>query len=240
MTTKLIVFAWILLFGPLALASDRRDSDHNRGGSENTESNDRDTHNHGGGRNDNNGYHQGNGYGYGHCKNKGRGHHSRPSRTSPGHTKFNHECEDDDEKLILISGLADINLGRWQGPGSGDLTGFSQFCVGITELEEYETSEYQLSVSGAGGASGFSLSNGWDSIDYSVFISDSSTIVGNSTEPNQVVAPLRVMTGENEDLNTRGCNKYNARISIKVSERDILSASPGQYTDNLTITVAPI
>jgi len=134
--------------------------------------------------------------------------------------------------LARISGLADMAFGTWNG---GDLTSNQNICVGL-----YGTNSYRFRASGSGDgsdANAFALSNGSDYLPYRVFFNDQTGLTGRTelTASNS----LTNQTASGSFWNLFGCLINNANLSILLEDASLASASTGNYTGTLTVTVIP-
>ncbi len=134
--------------------------------------------------------------------------------------------------LARISGLTDIAFGSWAG---GDLTANQNICVGL-----YGTNTFRLRATGSGdinSANAFALYNGSDYIPYRVYFNDQNGLTGR-TELTAATT-LTNQTAGSAFWNIFGCLINNANLSLLIEETDLASASSGNYTGTLTVTVIP-
>ena len=134
--------------------------------------------------------------------------------------------------LARITGLSDIAFGNWTG---GDLTADQNICVGL-----YGTNTFRLRATGSGdlnSANAFALSNGSDYIPYRVYFNDQNGLSGR-TELTAATA-LTNQTAGAAFWNIFGCLINNANLSVLIEETELASASAGNYTGTLTVTVIP-
>jgi len=202
--------------------------------------------NHGNGHD--NGYENGsNGNGYGHCKK----HHQRGgvrdqtknhghTNDSPGHAKHRHKNCQGREKKIKISGLNDINLGNWPGPGSSNVVAESNICIGITGSSATGIMYYSVKVDSLNSGSDFKLSSGFDEIPLSVSYSPSLSGAGFEVDKGQTYPGMSFLSRGSNSLNTEYCEDRNAKIKVKVLSSDVESAKTGLYSTTLIIKVIPI
>lgn len=127
--------------------------------------------------------------------------------------------------LIQISNLNDINLGTWSG--SGDMTGNDENCVWST------TRGYNLTATGSGAANAFTITDGSNTIAYSVAWDDVDT-------NDQAVTSGDALAGQATDALTTNClGGDTANVTVTVAEADAAAAPAGSYSGTLTLVVAP-
>lgn len=122
---------------------------------------------------------------------------------------------------IALTALDDIDLGSWDGVAAS-LGGNETFCVSGTALL------YQVTASG--GAGGFTLSNGSDTITYEVRFAEGTDAINGQTLFNDVTAGSYPLPNQ--------CTGDNTSIYIE-TVTPLASASAGAYSGQLTLTVEP-
>lgn len=128
---------------------------------------------------------------------------------------------------IIVAGLDDIVLGTW--PGSGDLQGLSQHCVGTNSNPRV----FGIVVTGSGAGGSFVLSNGVSALPFTVQYDDGSgatTVTPGVTLANRAAQAF----GECKNINAE-----NMQISVRILSSDLSTATPGSYSGGLTLTVTP-
>lgn len=127
---------------------------------------------------------------------------------------------------VRINNLADIPL-SFTG---ADVTGSSLACVyrngGTT---------YQITATGSGAANAFTLTNGTDTVPYSVEYFDGTTTAA-LTSGNTIGAD----NAETVDNNCAGVGGANASISVTVTAIDASPLPADTYSGTLFLLVAPI
>lgn len=127
---------------------------------------------------------------------------------------------------VRISNLADINLGVF---GGADAVGTTDACV-----YRNGTGAYRITATGSGAASAFSLTDGTNSVGYSVEFDDGTGAVamGAST-------PMIGRTGADPASATCATTGNNAVVTTTVVATDAAALPAGTYTGTLTLLVAP-
>ncbi len=131
---------------------------------------------------------------------------------------------------VQISGLDDITLGQWSG--SGALTGDEELCVYSS------TSKYDITISGLHASNSFALSAGGSTaLPYTVSWADDPN---DATNGFRNVTEGTHLTGNVGDSSYYTCNgNTNATLRIHITEANLQAAAAGNYSDTLTINVAP-
>ncbi|MEQ8690877.1 MAG: hypothetical protein RIC89_08580 [Pseudomonadales bacterium] len=126
---------------------------------------------------------------------------------------------------VRINNLADITLGPFTG---ADVSGSSPACV-------YRNGgpDYQVTATGDGALNAFTLSNGTDTVPYSVTFTDTVDAVTLAS------GTAAVRTGAEGDplLNCSGGD--NASIGVSVTAADASGLPQDTYIGTLTLMVAP-
>lgn len=127
--------------------------------------------------------------------------------------------------LVMISGIADLNLGTMTTAGS-DLSAYDDICVFSS------TSSYSVTVTSANAS--FELSDGaTGSIPYALTWTD-------DTGTPTTISYGDTLDSQTGDQANNNCDSgTNASFSISVTSIDFNSATPGTYTDKLTLFIAP-
>lgn len=129
------------------------------------------------------------------------------------------------QDLVQISRLDDLNFGLY--PGSGDLNGTENFCV-----YRNGTGAYEATLTGSGPANSFEVSDGGNSMPYTVTYDDGSGPVA--------VTTATAITGRSGHGTLTNCgNADNAAVNINVQESNLQANPPGNYIGTLTIVIGP-
>lgn len=129
---------------------------------------------------------------------------------------------------VQISGLNDIDFGAYAGTGA--LNGNDAFCV-----YRNGTGAYSVSIdSPQADVGSFRLSNGSDFITYSVTFNDAADITGGSA-----VSSGDSLTGSGSATSLTCGGASNASLGVSIAENDLQAAASGNYTDTITLVVAP-
>ncbi len=150
-------------------------------------------------------------------------------------------------EFALIFGLNDIDLGTWSG--AGDMSADEQICVAVTSTIPTflgQPRSYRLRATGDGSLANpndFTLSNGIDSINYRVFLTDTNgqieMLPGNINSGRQFIGNF----GYNANIAAyftgapNPCINPNATISILVEESE-LAAGSGSHSGTLTLELS--
>jgi spore coat protein U-like protein len=128
-------------------------------------------------------------------------------------------------EMIRISDLNDIALGTFDG--LNDLVSSDGICVYRNNVAATYT------ITASGGSGSFDVDNGIDVIPYQVEYDDSNGFVTLTDS-----APTDMANANSSLLDCGGIAVATLRITTLST--DMSNASPGLYTDTLTLTVAPI
>jgi len=129
---------------------------------------------------------------------------------------------------VQISGLDDIDFGAYGGTGS--LDGNDAFCV-----YRNGTGAYDVTINSAQADSGdFRLSDGSNFITYSVTFNDDAAITGGTDVSS---GDSLAGNGSANSLTCGGAN--NASLGVSIAEDALQAAASGDYTDTITLVVAP-
>jgi len=131
---------------------------------------------------------------------------------------------------VRISELNNIPLGSWSG--TGDMTGDETFCI----YSNNDSAAYNVTVSSnqQDGGGNFRLANGPLSsfVNYQLRFADTALGAGVSVG----LLPISG-TGSNTQSNCNGNN--NARLIVDILEADLVSSATDNYSDTVTLLVAP-
>lgn len=146
-----------------------------------------------------------------------------PGFTSTGSLVITVDVNDE----VQISNLADINLGAFTG---SDLTDSSPACIYRNGL----VSTYQITGTGSGAANAFTLTDGTNTVAYSV----DYTTVANGTNAMTSGSALLAQDGADNDT---GCANTgdNGTIAVTVTAANAAALPASTYTGTLTLVVAP-
>lgn len=134
--------------------------------------------------------------------------------------------------LVQVSNLTDIGLGTFNGGGT-DLSGTDAFCV-------YRNGggTFDITMSGSGGSSAFTLTDGSNTVPYSV---DFTNIPAATT----TAMTTNVLLGGQQNANTSSTtcsgagDSDNVSVTVTVTSGDLASAPAGTYGGTLTMVVSP-
>lgn len=142
--------------------------------------------------------------------------------TSTGTVDINLEVND----LVRISNLTDINLGVFAGV---DAVGTSNACVYRNGVDTYN-----LTASGDGAAGAFTLTDGSNTVVYSVTYDDGT---GAATATTGVT--LTGLTGADPASEICGTTGNNGVIEVTVAAAAAAALPSATYSGTLTLLVAP-
>lgn len=130
----------------------------------------------------------------------------------------------DDE--VRISNLGDILLGTFAG---ADATGSSAACI-----YRNSATTYQITASGDGTANAFTLTDGTNTVDYSVTYEDAAAT------PVSMASGIALLAQDGADTDVACLNTgNNAEIGVTVASADAAALPAGNYAGTLTLVVAP-
>jgi hypothetical protein len=127
---------------------------------------------------------------------------------------------------VRISNLSDINLGVF---GGADAIGSTDACV-----YRNGTGAYRITAAGSGAGGAFSLTDGTNTVAYSVAFDDGTGAIGMGAS-----TPMIGRTGADPASATCATTGNNATVTTTVAAVDAASLPAGTYTGTLTLLVAP-
>ncbi|MGI9324759.1 MAG: hypothetical protein ACR2PZ_06035 [Pseudomonadales bacterium] len=145
-----------------------------------------------------------------------------PGFTSTGSLVITVDVNDE----VRISSLADINLGPFAGV---DMTGSSPACIYRNGIP----TTYQITGTGSGAANAFTLTDGTNTVPYSVDYTDL-----NGTNALTTGSALLAQDGADNDVNCANTGD-NGSIDVTVTAVDAAALPAAAYTGTLTLVVAP-
>lgn len=129
--------------------------------------------------------------------------------------------------LVRITGLADLDLGTWDG--ANPMAGSDAVCVYST------TRAYTLTAMGSGAGNAFTLTDGTNTVAYSVNWQSeggaNNALTTGTTVPN--------LGANHNSVTCNGHASDNATVTVSVSVAALSAIPAGTYTGTLTLTVAP-
>ncbi len=127
---------------------------------------------------------------------------------------------------VRISNLTDINLGVFAG---ADAIGSSNACV-----YRNGTGAYQITASGDGAGGAFTLTDGTNSVAYSIDYDD-----GTGAQPMTTGITVLGRSGADPASSTCATTGDNATVTATVAAVDAATLPAGTYAGTLTLLVAP-
>ncbi len=130
------------------------------------------------------------------------------------------------QNAVQITDVGDIDLGS-HATLTADAVGSDDVCVFSS------TTNYNVTVDSANG--GFNLMDGAAAIPYSLTWASNGGAAASVSDGVAVTG----LSGDNTSLICAGTGGSNATFEVTVAVADYNAATPGTYTDTLTLTVAP-
>lgn len=142
--------------------------------------------------------------------------------------------------LIELTGVLDpiVNIASYSGSGGVDVT--DDVCVYNNDgsdnsgSQQYRITAYGAHAVGGGAGTDFFLSNGTQTIAYTVAWNDQS---GTNTGEAPLTANTQLAARQSGATGTYPCSGDNARFHVVIANNDILSVPAGTYADTLTIVL---
>ena len=133
--------------------------------------------------------------------------------------------------LVQITNLNDIDLGTFTG--TGNLTGNDTLCI-----YRNGSGTYQITATGSGTGSAFTVTDGSNTLPYTVDYT--SDLLGTPTTTTMSTgSALTGQAGVDSASTTCAGGGDNAQVDITISNADLTSAPAGAYSGTLTLVVAP-
>ncbi len=130
---------------------------------------------------------------------------------------------------VRITGFSNFAFGTWVG--SGDLQNSDDLCV-----YNSATSNYQITATGDGVGSAFTLDSSGIPVAYEVYWNDSTGTSGNVQLTTN--STLHGQSGANTSSETCG-GSNNANLEIFVPEGSLSTVTAGSFSGTLTILLEP-
>jgi hypothetical protein len=132
---------------------------------------------------------------------------------------------------VQVSYLQDIDFGSYGG--SGALTDNYDLCV------YSNTGGYQITATGSGAANAFTITDGSDTIAYTLSWNDTTTTTG-----NQSITTGTALTGQTTAAADATCSSGSSMSSnmyVNIAEAALLAATPSAtpYSGTVTLLVEP-
>jgi hypothetical protein len=135
-----------------------------------------------------------------------------------------------------IANISDLNLPTW-GIGDPDVNQHIDVCVYAIGI--FSTS-YGVTISSPGG---YVLSNGSNTIPYSLYWEDSGAgnlgTTGGTQLTNNVKLTGRMNANILSPLCALGLSGPTARLTIKITQADMTAALAGTYNGTITLLISP-
>jgi len=130
---------------------------------------------------------------------------------------------------VRVSNFSNLSFGIYSG--SGPLSSDIDLCV------YSDTGSYDVTVTGSGSGSSFTINSGSNAISYSVYWNDTSGTSG-SVQITTPGSPLGNQGGAHET--EPDCNGgTNANLEVRFSESNLQAAKAGSYSGTVYVTVEP-
>ncbi len=130
-------------------------------------------------------------------------------------------------KLIKTTIHVDFDFGMYAG--TGNLRSDQNINIAMNYA-----STYQIVATGDGVANAFTITNGSDSVGYSVFFNDETGMAGQI----QLVSGS-ALTGQTGGVTPLSNTVPNANISVLILESDLKSAEAGVFEGHVVFTLTP-
>lgn len=130
-------------------------------------------------------------------------------------------------KLIRARSFADYSFGSYAG--TGDLNGNDDL-----NISSNYTGTYQVTATGSGAASAFTITDGTATIAYNVYFND-ATGTGGRVAASTGVA-ITAQSGVVKPLSTA---TLNANLSIEILEANLQAVDAGTYSGTVTLVFQP-
>lgn len=130
--------------------------------------------------------------------------------------------------LARITDLDDITFGTWSG--TGDLSVADDVCVWVSG------GGYAITAEGSGTGNAFELTNGSETINYSVKWDD---IAGSTTGTSMTSGSQ--LGSQTSAATTTDCSggSMTATVQVDIAEAELGAAGSGSYNGVLTLVIAP-
>lgn len=130
---------------------------------------------------------------------------------------------------VRISGLSDINFGTYSG--TGNLESDQDICV----YSNIVNGRYDITTQGDGAGNAYTLTNGGDTIPYSVFWSPSTGPSGGT--PMTATTTLTNQLNANTQTDDCSVGGLSANIRVLMNDADLHGISNGLYSGTLSVIV---
>jgi hypothetical protein len=138
--------------------------------------------------------------------------------------------------LVLVNNLDDIVLNY--NRGAGDVSVVETFCVWGSPGLEYDIT---FDSSNPAGSAVFTAVSGTDTVEYTLDFDDWSVGTAFAAVDNGVTMNNGGVGYTAANAAVPGCTSDNAALRVNATEAgNLINAPAGDYTDTLTVTVAPI
>jgi len=135
--------------------------------------------------------------------------------------------------LVRVSNLDDLDLGIFNG-GSSDLSATDTFCV-----YRNGAGTFDIVMSGNGSSSAFTLTDGTNTIPYSVDFTNIPAATTTSMTTNILVSGQQNANTSSTTCSGAG-DSDNVSVTVTVANNDLAAAPAGiNYAGTLTIVVSP-
>ena len=132
--------------------------------------------------------------------------------------------------LARVTSLDDISFGTWSG--TGDLSVADDICVWVSG------GGYEVTAEGNGTGNAFELTNGSDTINYTVKWDDVAGSTSGSTMTSGSTLGSQTSSATSTDCDG-GSGTMTATVQVDIAEAELGAAGSGAYNGVLTLLIAP-
>lgn len=133
--------------------------------------------------------------------------------------------------LARITDVGDLNFGSYSGAGNATLD--DSVCI----YTNNSAGQYKLTARGSGTSYAFTITNGSETIPYSVRWNTTNSTTGNF----QVDANVQTSTLSGASTTSQVCSGVNnANFQVIITKNSILGAPAGNYSGTLTLIIDAI
>jgi hypothetical protein len=135
-------------------------------------------------------------------------------------------------KLVRISSITNFDFGNYDG-ASDPASLNSDTCVWTNDT----AGEYTVNATGDGASNAYTVSNGSETLSYTVYWNDQ---VGTSGSV-QLSTGISTATQTGADTSSQTCSGGGtSNLEVRFAKSDILSKEAGTYSGVISLTVSPV
>lgn len=133
---------------------------------------------------------------------------------------------------VRLSGLVDFDFGIYT-LNTGALEDNQDLCVWTNT----NAGNYQVTASGDGAGSAFTMTNGSNEIPFEVWWND---VTGTASNEQLTPAVAKVQTGANTQTDDCSVGGDSANLQVKISASNLISQPNGSYSGNVALLIEPL